>query len=265
MDRNRDCAAVIPCFNEAGHLRRLVAEVKEHVSHVIVVDDGSWDETSGQAQAAGADVVRLKKNSGKGVALRCGWWQARELGFKWVLMLDGDGQHSADDIPKFFRGAEAGGAKLVVGNRMDDTRRMPLVRRWANRWMSRRISQMAGVVLPDSQCGFRLAHLETLLNLQIRANRFEVESAMLIAFVAAGVRVKFVPVQTIYRSQASHINPVADSWRWLRWRRDQGVSRRAFARLQHDPRATVQPDPGVRNPGAGGQVPPLAPVKAALH
>ena len=265
MDWNRDCAAVIPCFNEAARLRHLVTEVKEQVGHVIVVDDGSRDGTSGQAHAAGADVIRLKQNSGKGAALRCGWRRARELGFQWVLMLDGDGQHSADDIPKFFKGAEAGGAKLVVGNRMNDTRRMPLVRRWANRWMSRAISQIAGAELPDSQCGFRLAHLETLWNLKIQANRFEVESAMLIAFFAAGIKVEFVPVQTIYRSHTSHINPLTDSWRWLRWRQAQGTSRPAFARLQHDPRAIIQPDPGVRNPRAGGQLPPFAPAKATSH
>lgn len=265
MDWNRDCAAVIPCFNEAAHIRGLVTEVREQVGHVIVVDDGSRDATSDEARMAGAEIIRLKKNSGKGAALRCGWDRARELGFKWVLMLDGDGQHSADDLPAFFQKAEASGAKLIVGNRMNDTRRMPLLRRWANRWMSRRISHLAGTELPDSQCGFRLAHLETLLSLKIQANRFEVESAMLLGFLTAGLKVEFVPIQTIYRSRASHINPLTDSWRWLRWRQAQGATRRAFARLQSDPRAVIAPDLGVRNPGPAGQVPPLATTKAALH
>jgi glycosyltransferase involved in cell wall biosynthesis len=265
MDWYRDCAAVVPCFNEAAHLGRLVAEIKEQIGHVIVVDDGSRDGTSDQARAAGADVIRLHKNSGKGAALRCGWRHAHELGFTWVLMLDGDGQHAAGDIPNFFTRANAGDAKLIVGNRMDDTRRMPPARRWANRWMSRRISHLAGVDLPDSQCGFRLAHLETLLNLSIRANRFEVESAMLIAFLTAGMNVAFVPVQTIYRSRASHINPLTDSWRWLRWRRDQVIGKRSFARLQHDPRPIIQPHVGVRNSRTVGQVPPFAPAKTALH
>jgi len=265
MDWNYDCAAVIPCFNEAGRLRGLVAEVKAHVGCVIVVDDGSRDATAGEARAAGAEVVGLEKNSGKGTALRSGWRRAHELGVQWVLMLDGDGQHAPDDIPKFFARAEASGASLIVGNRMNDLRRMPPVRRWANRWMSRRISQMAGVELPDSQCGFRLAHLETLSKLKIRTNRFEVESAMLIAFLAAGLQVEFVPVQTIYRSQPSRINPLTDSWRWLRWRHAERTPRRALARLQYDPRAIIPPDPAVRNSRAVGQLPPLAPAKPALH
>jgi len=86
---------------------------------------------------------------------------------------------------------------------------------------------LTGVNLPDSQCGFRLAHLETLGNLKLRANRFEIESAMLVAFIAAGKKVEFVPVQTIYENGVSKINPFADTFRWLRWRLAQRVFFRA--------------------------------------
>lgn len=232
MDWTRDCAAVIPCFDEAPYIRSVVTSLKKHLRHIVVVDDGSRDATSSQAETAGADVVRLPKNSGKGNALRRGWLRARELNFPWVLMLDGDGQHSADDLPLFFRRAEETGATLVVGNRMHDLRAMPLLRRWTNRWMSQRISQMAGMKLPDTQCGFRLAHLGTLLGLTIRANRFEIESAMLTAFLAAGKKVEFVPVQTIYHGRPSRINPVTDSWRWLRWRQSQRPPLRACSTIR---------------------------------
>ncbi len=106
---------------------------------------------------------------------------------------------------------------------------MPWLRRQVNRWMSRRISQMTGADLPDSQCGFRLARLDTLQALSFQANRFEIESAMLAAFLAAGKKVEFVPVQTIYahRGQGSKINPLTDSWRWLRWRQAQRAPLRA--------------------------------------
>jgi hypothetical protein len=93
--------------------------------------------------------------------------------------------------------------------------------------MSRRISKMTGVKLPDSQCGFRLVHLETLAKLPLRANRFEIESAMLVAFIAAGKTVEFVPVQTVYQDSTSKINPVTDTWRWLCWRLAQGFFFRA--------------------------------------
>ncbi len=227
MNWKRDCAAVIPCFNEAARIGKVTTAVQEHLPKVIVVDDGSSDATSVVATCAGAEIVRLPNNSGKGAALQAGWQRARELGFKWVLQLDGDGQHAADDIPGLFQCAERTGSTLVVGNRMNHSAGMPWLRRHVNRWMSRRISKMTGVRLPDSQCGFRLAYLETLLALPFHANRFEIESAMLVAFLAAGEKVEFVPVQTIYENSVSKIDPVVDSWRWLRWRLAQGTVFRA--------------------------------------
>jgi hypothetical protein len=133
-------------------------------------------------------------------------------------MLDGDGQHAPDDIPIFFSCAERSNAILIVGNRMKNCRAMPWLRRQANRWMSRRLSRLTGELLPDSQCGFRLACLETLLRLPLRVNRFEIESEMLVAFLAAGQKTGFVSIQTIYKIGVSKIHPLADTWRWLRWR-----------------------------------------------
>ena len=83
-----------------------------------------------------------------------------------------------------------------------------------------------GAELPDSQCGFRLAHLETLLNLPLHSNRFEIESAMLVAFLAAGKKVEFFPIRTSYKSSASNINPLTVTFRWRRWRLAQRPSLR---------------------------------------
>jgi glycosyltransferase involved in cell wall biosynthesis len=227
MDWRRECAAVIPCYNEAPQIYRVVRAVQVHLPCVIVVDDGSTDSTAEKADSAGAEVMRLPLNSGKGVASRFGWRHAASKGFKWVLMLDGDGQHAAADIPNFFASASATGASLVIGNRMNDVGTMPPLRRWANRWMSRRLSLLTGQSLPDSQCGFRLAHLPTLLELPLHTSRFEIESEMLVAFSATGRTPAFVPVQTLYLSQASKINRTTDSWRWLRWRLAQRPPLRA--------------------------------------
>lgn len=212
------CAAVIPCFNEAGCIGEVVSQVRSFLPRVIVVDDGSTDSTAVIARHAGADVIRFAKNHGKGAALQAGWRRAHAEGFSWVLLLDGDGQHAAGDIPEFFTRAEAGGYDLVVGNRMNDCASMPWLRRHANQWMSRRLSHLTGVALPDSQCGFRLVNLEKLHGLALRVNRFEIESAMLAAFCQARLKISFVPAQTIYRRGRSKINPVTDTFRWLRWR-----------------------------------------------
>ena len=87
--------------------------------------------------------------------------------------------------------------------------------------MLRRLSNLAGVPLPDSQCGFRLVNLDALSRVQLAARQFEVESEMLVAFLAARCKVEFIPVQVIYKSQASKIHPLWDAWRWFRWWRTQ--------------------------------------------
>jgi glycosyltransferase involved in cell wall biosynthesis len=217
MDWKRQCAAVIPCFNEARRIASVIEGVRCHVPNVIIVDDGSSDATSRESVMAGARVIRRDSNGGKGSALRDGWRQARDLGFKWVLSLDGDGQHAPDDIPSFFACVDQTSARLVVGNRMGAVESMPRLRRWANRWMSRCLSNLTGAKLPDSQCGFRLAHLDTVLQMHLTSRRFVVESETLVAFLAAGKRIEFIPIQVIYGPGRSKICPVLDTWRWLRW------------------------------------------------
>jgi glycosyltransferase involved in cell wall biosynthesis len=211
------CAAVIPCFNEAGRIAEVVQGVRAILPSVIVVDDGSTDATAARARAAQARLLRHGRNRGKGAALHSGLELSRKLGFSWVLTLDGDGQHAPQDIPAFLDCVERTGASMIAGNRMNDSGAMPWLRRQVNRWMSRRLSHLAGVALPDSQCGFRLVDLEAWSKLPLRATRFEVESEWLLAFLQARRRVEFVPVRVIYGSEDSKIRPLADSCRWLRW------------------------------------------------
>ena len=212
-----NCAGVIPCFNEGSSIAPIVNAIRRHLPVVIVVDDGSTDKTPVRARTAGAEVVRHERNLGKGAALKTGLSRALKHGFEWALTLDGDGQHAPDDLPGFMTCAEETGARLVVGNRMHNAAAIPWLRRHVNWWMSRKISQRAGRRLPDTQCGFRLIHLETWAGLPLKTEHFEVESEMLFAFLAVGYRVEFVPVQVIGRSRNSHINPVTDTFRWLNW------------------------------------------------
>ena len=229
MDWQSNCAAVIPCLNEASTIGRLVRSVRNHVHTVYVVDDGSTDCTSQSARDAGGLVLRHETNLGKGAALLWGWKTLRQAGFRWALTLDGDGQHAAADIPVFFACAEQTNAALVVGNRMHRAQEMPWLRRQVNRWMSSRLSQLVGQELPDSQCGFRLVQLEAWAKLPIATTHFEIESDVLLAFLQAGYPVEFVPVQVIYKTEQSKIHPLRDTWRWLRWWRQ---AKRANVRSQ---------------------------------
>lgn len=231
-------AAVIPCLNEARTIARVVAAVRSHVPMVIVVDDGSTDATAGEAASAGAVVVRHNTPQGKGAALATGWSRAAADGFTWVLLLDGDDQHAPGDIPGFFDAAARTGARLVVGNRFAHPAPMPWTRRLTNRWMSARLSRLAGVPLPDSQCGFRLAEVAALTGLRLQARNYQIESEMVVAFARAGHRVEFVPIEVRYGGERSKIAPLRDGWRWWLWYRE--------ARRQ--PRRGMSPVQGIKRP-----------------
>lgn len=229
-----DCAAVIPCFNESAAVGPLVAAVRGHLPQVLVVDDGSTDATASAARAAGAEVLGLPVNQGKGAALQAGLHRAREMGFAWALLLDGDGQHAPEDIPGFLAALRADRADLVIGNRMAAPGDMPRLRRLINRIMSGVLSFLTGARLPDTQCGFRLVRVAAWAGLPLHCTRFEVESEMLVAFLAAGRRAEFIPVRSRYKSEQSKIRPVRDTLRWLRWlwraRADFARARRFAAR-----------------------------------
>ena len=226
-------AAVIPCFNEGADIAALVVALHRHLPLVLVVDDGSTDDTTIRAENAGAVVVRHERNLGKGAALRTGLSQIRKRGFEWAVTLDGDGQHVPEDLPAFQQCAEQTGSSLVVGNRLHKARAIPWLRRQVNWWMSRKLSQLAGRCLPDTQCGFRLIHLETWASLSLQTEHFEIESETLMAFLAAGQRVEFVPIRVIRSGRRkSRIRPVADTLRWWKWWRRLGA---AFAAFNHKP------------------------------
>ena len=217
MNWMRHCAAVIPCVNEGKSIGNLVRTVRSQLPTVFVVDDGSTDGTATAAALGGAEVLRHSRNRGKGAALQAGFKLARSRGFTWALTLDGDGQHHSGDIPALLARADEYGVALVIGNRLANAEAIPWLRRNANRWMSHRLSKLAGLPLPDSQCGLRLVNLDAWSGLQLKTEHFEFESELLIEFAKAGHRVEFVPVRVIYSSGRSHIQPFADSFRWFRW------------------------------------------------
>ncbi|MCX6927191.1 MAG: hypothetical protein NT154_28900 [Verrucomicrobia bacterium] len=119
---------------------------------------------------------------------------------------------------------------------MHQAESIPWLRRRVNRWMSRRLSACAGTVLPDSQCGYRLINLQAWNKFAFVADHFEIESEVLLGFVRAGYGVEFVPITVVGKSRHSHIQPLKDTWRWLRWwqraRRAQPRKPKADGRLE---------------------------------
>ncbi|MFM2082571.1 MAG: Undecaprenyl-phosphate 4-deoxy-4-formamido-L-arabinose transferase [Verrucomicrobiota bacterium] len=217
MFRPEHCAVIIPCHNEAATIAQLVTAARRHVSTVIVVDDGSTDDTAARAEKSGALVLTHPQRRGKGAALHTGLRHAVAQHFIWAATLDGDGQHQPDDLPRFFAAAQNTGAQLIIGNRMGAADDMPPLRRSVNRLMSSTLSKLARQPLPDSQCGFRLLDLRVWSPLAVQAKHFEFESELLLAFCRAGSAVAFVPIAVIYAGERSKISPLRDTCRWLLW------------------------------------------------
>ena len=211
------CVVVIPCLNEAVAIGPLVQQVRQFLPHVLVVDDGSRDDTAAQAEAAGARVLRHRQPEGKGAALTTGFRAAMDAGFAWALAMDGDGQHSPADISAFLDLAGREHVAMIVGNRMANAERMPWLRRQVNRLLTRLIAQLAGCPLADSQCGFRLLNLAVWARLPMASRHFEIESELLVQFARAGQPIRFVPIEVIYKEEQSKIHPVRDTLRWCRW------------------------------------------------
>jgi len=232
--------ALIPAHNEAPRIAAVVEGAGRHLP-VLVIDDGSSDDTAAIAEAAGARVLRQTPNQGKGEALKTGFRRVLADGAAAVLTLDADGQHDPDEIPGFLAVWEqtmetrAGNAQsrapveLVIGAR--DFRAMPPSRRLANTLGKRVLGWATGREIRDNQSGYRLIGrrlMEAMLASGESGFGFEVE--MIVECARRGWAVEWVPVRTIYAGKTSHINPVPHVARFLTlaWRirraRGRGVA-----------------------------------------
>ncbi|MFA6129636.1 MAG: glycosyltransferase family 2 protein [Candidatus Omnitrophota bacterium] len=208
---------IIPTYNEAKAIAGLIEQIHKIGLKAIIIDDGSSDDTVKISQAFGAEVLRNPSNTGKGASLIKGYAFAVSQGFDAVISMDGDGQHSADDIKSFIQKAESSDCGIIVGNRMAMTKNMPLLRIGANHFMSWVISIIAKQHIPDTQCGFRLVKREVLQKMDLSTTKYETESEILIKASRLGFKIESVPVKTIYSGQKSRINPFLDTLRFTRF------------------------------------------------
>jgi len=212
--------ALIPAYREGTRIAAVVRDVMAVCPHVVVVDDGSPDDTAAAAKAAGATVLVHAVNRGKGAALNTGFQFAREQGYEFVVTLDGDGQHAATDIPGFIDVYAETGVPVVIGNRMAEPSAMPLIRRWTNRFMSWLLSRKMGQSVPDTQNGFRLYRTDVIPEMRVGTQGFSAESEILLELAARGVKMAAVPIKVIYGDEKSKIHPIRDTIRFFRMLRE---------------------------------------------
>jgi glycosyltransferase involved in cell wall biosynthesis len=212
-------AALIPAYNAVRTIGIVVAGTRRIVPDVLVVDDGSGDDTAWVAEQAGAEVIRHPTNRGKGAAIRTGLRHLAERGFERAVALDADGQHPPDEIPKLLAESDGNQDALVLSVR--DKKGQPiaavkLVANWIADWAT---SLVAGCHFRDTQCGFRVYPIVRTLALGVRGDRMEFETEVLIAAYRAGIPVREVATRVYYPPAAereSHYRPVEDTLRIVR-------------------------------------------------
>ncbi len=210
--------ALIPAWNEAPRIEPVLRGTLGYLP-VLVVDDGSSDETARVAEAAGATVVRHATNLGKGAALRTGFAWALEHGYGAVLTLDADGQHDPADIPQFLDAYARGAGELIIGRRCFQV--MPFPRQFSTPLGTWLLSRALAQPIYDNQSGFRLYTRRFLETVHPRAAGFELEVEVITQAVCQGLSIGWVEIRTIYGiAKRSYFHPLRDSTTFFRmvWR-----------------------------------------------
>ena len=213
--RELGICAIIPTYNNAATVASVVSEVAQYLPHVIVVNDGSTDETEQSLSQCGVtfDLISHKHNRGKGYALRTGFQRAIEKGFTYAITLDSDKQHFPSDIPQFVSTIAQQPGSLIVGNRNLESENMPKKNTFANKFSNFWFYVQTGMRIPDTQTGFRLYPLRRLQGLRLLTSRYEAELELLVFSAWAGVRILSLPIHVYYPPQeerVSHFRPAYD-------------------------------------------------------
>jgi glycosyltransferase involved in cell wall biosynthesis len=203
---------VIPCFNEENTIGTVILKSKKYSKNILVVDDGSKDETSDIAKRAGARVIVHKKNMGKGAAIKTGFQYALQNKYDYVVTIDGDGQHNPDEIPNILGSVMNNGHDISIGYRVGQQTEMPKWRKLGKRVLDYGTGLGNGGFITDSQCGFRAFNKRaiTAITPKLNGNDFSVESEQLMRAHELDLKVVNTNVSCKYRDlDTSTINPAS--------------------------------------------------------
>jgi glycosyltransferase involved in cell wall biosynthesis len=209
-------AVLIPAHCEEKSVAEVVMEARRYLPDVIVVDDASTDKTALRAERAGATVLRLETNAGKGAALTEGFQYVLTGRFDAVIALDADGFHDPNQIPKFLETYRRTHIPVLIGSRMAEPEKVPLVRRWSIRLMSYCLHRLMGVYVPDPPCGFRFYRCDVLPHLLETGSSFPAEFETLLHIASRGIHVGSVRITKKPYCHKSWISPFRDIVRFVR-------------------------------------------------
>ncbi|MDD8019076.1 MAG: glycosyltransferase family 2 protein [Bacteroidota bacterium] len=203
-------AILIPAYNAASSLPQLLQQTARFIpaKSIIVINDGSKDETEPVAKKLSVVVLSHKNNQGKGAALQTGFDYALQNNFDAVITMDADLQHQPVDIERFLRLYEAKHYDIIIGSRLQNTKGMPLHRILSNTITTFLIRARTGADISDSQSGFRFITKRVLENVRLTSNGFESETEFLIKAASCGHTFGSLPIETIYAGEKSHMTHI---------------------------------------------------------
>lgn len=211
------CCVVVPTYNNDATLKKVISDILHYTDHIIIIDDGSTDTTGEILQEPGAlKIIRLRRNKGKGYALRQALATARQMGYDHAISMDSDGQHFASDLPAFLEKLDIHDQTLYVGSRNMEEAGAPGKSNFGFRFSNFWYTVTTGIRLPDTQCGYRLYPLRPLEGMRFFTNRFEFEVEVLVRAAWKKIDIQAVPIKVYYPpsgERVSHFRPFMDFFR----------------------------------------------------
>lgn len=195
MSSSNDTWAVIPAYNESKHICSVIKDVKKHVFNIIVVDDGSKDNTYDIAKQENIFVLQHIVNLGKGAAAKTGCDFALRKGAKRIILIDADGQHDPKEIPNFLN--VLNNVDIVFGYRKFN-KNMPFIFKFGNAFINFSTRLLYGISLKDTQCGYRAFTSEAYKKIRWKASDYSMEAEIVANAGKRHLRYKEIPIQTIY-------------------------------------------------------------------
>ena len=212
---------IIPAYNAASTISELIKKILKYIDKcdVVVVNDGSRDQTSRLIQESGVMVLQHPENRGKGEALKTGFEYALRKNYHAVITIDADLQHNPRSIPDFIRKSDKA-TGIIIGTRKRNLKNMPPARWLSNQLTSVMISVLTGQSVRDSQSGYRWISVQVLKRVKLKSKRYDLEPELLIKAGRIGFRIDEIPIDTIYTGGKSFINPLVDTGRFIKliWR-----------------------------------------------
>ncbi|MCB9225776.1 MAG: DUF2062 domain-containing protein [Chitinophagales bacterium] len=206
LDLTPHYCVLIPTYNNSGTLLEVIDSVLAYTTDIIIVNDGSTDNTAQLLSNTKAKaVVNFEKNQGKGMALRAGFKKALELGYTHAITIDSDGQHKASDLPAFFNAIKEDPGALYIGSRNMNTENVPGASSFGNKFSSFWFKFETGIDAPDTQSGYRSYPIFKYKNMKFFTSKYEFEIEVIVRSAWKDIPIKFLPIDVYYPPQEERI------------------------------------------------------------